>query len=80
MGMNPWVSSEIAVARAADLQRAAARAHLRAEARHAEVGDRARPEHRPVRRVVARKVGELLIATGARLVGPETPRRKLRGA
>jgi len=80
MGMNPWISSELAGARAADLRRAAAHARLSADAHHAEDADVAGPVHPPVRRVVARRVGELLIAAGARLAGPELPRQHLRDA
>lgn len=76
MGTNPWLSSELAAARVADVERAARTARLIAEARAAEAA-----EPRPfvasprMRRVVARRVGELLIAAGSRLAQPEHPGR-----
>ena len=66
--VHPWMTQRLAEERQCELRRAAARLGAGCQARGAAAGGQRAAHTR-----VARYVGELLIKTGWRLVGPEPP-------
>jgi hypothetical protein len=71
--MHPWTMQQLADERDHDLIRAAARARASTEAQTARpVGSH------PVTNRATRYLGELLIRTGWRLVGPQSPSSDVR--
>jgi len=66
--MHPWTMQRLAEERHHELIRAAARARASNEARGAGPGG-----SHPVNNRASRYLGELLIRTGWRLVGPDAP-------